>query len=515
LSTSSTTSVVPDSSTPPLESPHSLRHELRLVGRHSLIYMLGPALSNAVGFVMIPIYTRFVSSSEFGIMSLVDVVMTLTMMILALGVADGMTRFYYAEADDAQRRRLVSTAILGPAVLSLPIIGLAILAADWLRSSLGIGPEYVNYLRLALVIAWFSMLAEVGLSYLRMCYMSRTFVAIVVFQIVVSVILNVWLVVVMGWGIWGILYSTMALQAGIGLVLSAIILGRTRAYPSWAHLRRLLGFGVHLVPSTVALQLSNYLNPLMLRWLLPGDPLTALAQVGLFSVGQKFAVVVNRFLTVPFNAFWRPRRMELVLQDRAVTRHILARMCTYSTVLTCQFALLVSVWAEDVLTLLLEPSYVDGHRVVPWIAAAYVILSLEHHFATGMHYARRTQWATPIGIIALAALVAMNLILVPRYGIVAAAAASLISVTIRSALFLLISQRLHYIPFELGRLMLLAAVAVSLYLVAGQIASQSIVVNVTIRGLMAASLLPILTLFGFFSWSEVTAARGVLQQREA
>src|SRR5690606_35501161 len=102
--------------------------------------------------------------------------------------------------------------------------------------------------------------------------------------------------------------------------------------------------------------------------------------------------------------------------DRPETRFLLARMCTDSTLLTCQFALLISVAAEDLLTLLVEPSFVASYRVVPWIAAAYVVLSLEHHFATGMHYARRTQWAAPIGGLALAALVVSNLVIVPQYG---------------------------------------------------------------------------------------------------
>jgi O-antigen/teichoic acid export membrane protein len=493
----------------------TLHHELRLVRRHSLIYMLGPALSNAVGFVMVPVYTRFVSQSEFGVMSLVDVIMTLAVMILSLGVADGMTRFYYAEKDESRRRQIVSTAIVGPALLSLPVITAAIAAADWLRAPLGIGPEYANYLRAALTIAWFSMLAEIGLSYLRMCYMSRTFAAIVVFQIIVSVALNVWFVVLAGWGIWGILYATLAVQASIGLTLATVILAQVRVWPSVVQLRRLLGFGIHLVPSTATLQLSNYLNPIMLRWLLPGDPLAALAQVGLFSIGQKLGVVVNRFLTVPFHAFWRPRRMELVLQDRPETRSILARMCTYSTLLTCQFALLISVAAKDVLSLLVEPSFVASHRVVPWIAAGYVVLSLEHHFATGMHYARRTQWAALIGALALAALVVSNLALVPRFGIVAAAAASLISVTIRSGLFLVVSQRLYAIPFELGRLAVLAVVSVSLYMAAERVTSDSIVLSLMVRLVIACLLIPVLALCGFFSWSELASGRRVLRRRTA
>ncbi len=509
------TTVTAIPSAPSRSATHSLASELRLVGRHSLIYMLGPALSNAVGFVMIPVYTRFIASSQFGIMSLVDVVMTLTMMVLSLGVADGMTRFYYAETDEQERRRLVSSAIVGPAVLSLPLIVLAILAAERLCRPLGIGPEYVNYLRMALATAWCSMLAEIGFSYLRMCYLSKIFVAITVCQIVFAVGLNILFVVVLDWGIWGILYSTIILQATIGLTLSIIILWRVHAWPTAVHLGRLLAFGVHLVPSTVALQMSNYLNPIMLRWLLAGDPLTALAQVGLFSVGQKVGVIVNRFLTVPFNAFWRPRRMELVVQDSVQTRHILARMCTYSTVVTCQFALFVSVAAEDVIKLLLDPTYAEAHRVVPWIAAAYVVLGLEHHFATGMHYARKTHWATPIGMVALAALVVSNLVLVPRFGMVAAAVATLISVAIRSTLFLWVSQRLHYIPYEIGRILLLASVAVGLYAVASHVELDRMGMNLLVRGLIAASLVPLLSVVRFFSWNEWSAVRGVLARGEA
>jgi hypothetical protein len=76
---------------------------------------------------------------------------------------------------------------------------------------LGIGTEYVNLLRIALVTAWFSMLAEIGYSYLRMCYLSRVFLTITVTHVVCAVALNLLFVVVFHWGIWGILISTMIL----------------------------------------------------------------------------------------------------------------------------------------------------------------------------------------------------------------------------------------------------------------------------------------------------------------
>ena len=69
-------------------------------------------------------------------------------------------------------------------------------------------------------------------------------------------------------------------------------------------------------------------------------------------------------------------------------------------------------------------------------------------------------------------------------------------------MFLLVSQRLHYIPFEIGRLLLLAWVAVFLYLVAQQVHGDSLITNLLIRGLIAAGLVPMLALLRFFSWAE-------------
>ena len=91
-------------------------------------------------------------------------------------------------------------------------------------------------------------------------------------------------------------------------------------------------------------------------------------------------------------------------------------------------------------------------HLVPLVAAAYVVLGLEHHFATGMHYARKTVWAAGIGVFALAVMILFNLVFLPRVGILAAAAATLVGVSVRSFLFLVVSQRLYAIPFELRRL---------------------------------------------------------------
>lgn len=279
------------------------------------------------------------------------------------------------------------------------------------------------------------------------------------------------------------------------------------------HLKRLLGFGLPLVPSVVTLQLSNYLNPLLIRWMLAGDPTFVLAQVGLFAAGQKIGVVVNRFVTVPFNAFWRPRRMELVMQDNPEVKRILARICTYATLGSAQIAVLLSVSVENLLQLCVDPRYWGAYRVVPLIALAYVVLGLEHHFSVGMFYARKTIWATWIGLLSLLIMVLVNLALLPSMGILAAALSSLIGISVRVALVLVVSQRLYPIQFELRRLAWLLASCVILFGVSCFVQFDSVPLTLLARLACGSALLPLLWMGGFFWPEESDAVREFVARR--
>ena len=99
----------------------TIQKEVLAVGKHSLIYLVGPAISRAVGFFLIPMYTKFIAPASYGVMALADILMGLAMMVLSLHVADSMVRFFYAEEDETQRKCIVSTAVLGLGTLGIPI----------------------------------------------------------------------------------------------------------------------------------------------------------------------------------------------------------------------------------------------------------------------------------------------------------------------------------------------------------------------------------------------------------
>ncbi|MCA9213418.1 MAG: oligosaccharide flippase family protein [Planctomycetales bacterium] len=486
----------------------TLSGEVRNVGRHSVIYMLAPAISKVIGFLLFPLYTSFISTSNYGVSSLIEIAMTFAMLVMSVNLADGMTRFYYATDDEGERRKVVVSVIAGIAGIGIPAVLVFILCSGAIANFMRLEVAFVPLLRIAFAAAWFSMLAEIGYAYLRMRYKSKTFVALTVAQILLFIALNVVFVVFLQLDIWGIFFSTLIVQGLLGVGMAVGILSALKVSPDWKLFGRMVRFGAPLMPATVSQQLNNYVHPMMLQWLSVADPAVAATHVGVFAAGQKIGVVVNRFVVVPFNGFWRPRRMELVMRQSESVNRILARMCTYSFVLTAAFALLLSVAAKSTLLLMNEyglvsdEAYLDAHLVVPLIALAYTIHSLEPHFATGMHASGRTKQATAIGLVALAATIATNWLLIPKLGFVAAAIATNVGVVIRAGAFLAVSQRKLRIPYELSRLAIAIVVAVGLFLTIRTVEFDS--TWATLLGGIAMSTLyaPLLLCCGFLDKDE-------------
>ena len=293
----------------------ALRSEILAVGKHSFVYGVGQALARGVGFLMIPVYTRYIAVGDYGAMQLTEILFGAFQIVISMGVADVMSRFYYAERDQAARNRLVSTVLINFGLIGLPIVLIFLALSPTLCSVVLEDQRYLRCVQVVVVTAWFGMLCEIGYAYLRMRYMAKSFVAITTLQLAAALSLNIYFLVYRKLDIIGIFYSTLITQGLTGVLLAAAILRHVGLSASFRPLGRLLGFGLPLVPPQMVNLVAHTASSFFLRWFGAADPSAALVQVGLLSLGQKFGQIVDRFINVPFNAFWSPRRLELLLND--------------------------------------------------------------------------------------------------------------------------------------------------------------------------------------------------------
>jgi O-antigen/teichoic acid export membrane protein len=116
----------------------------RRIIAHSSIYMLGILLSKAVTFIMIPIYTKYLVPSDYGIIELLMMTIDIVAFFIGIGLSNSILRFYYDFDNETDRHRVISTGLIAGVTISASGFALLMLA-DSFAAQLVLGSaQYAN-----------------------------------------------------------------------------------------------------------------------------------------------------------------------------------------------------------------------------------------------------------------------------------------------------------------------------------------------------------------------------------
>ena len=84
--------------------------DMRQAGIYSVRYGAGIVLSQSISFLMLPIYTRFLSPADYGVMELIELALDLIATVAGARIAVGIFRYYHKARDVESQNAVVSTA---------------------------------------------------------------------------------------------------------------------------------------------------------------------------------------------------------------------------------------------------------------------------------------------------------------------------------------------------------------------------------------------------------------------
>ncbi len=105
----------------------ALGAELKRLGKHSAIYGLGGLVSRILAVLLLPLYTRYLSPSDYGVVETLIALTTVVGIALSAGIGSAFFRFYFDSNEPAARRRVLRTSfwfIMAMATLGL-VVGVA------------------------------------------------------------------------------------------------------------------------------------------------------------------------------------------------------------------------------------------------------------------------------------------------------------------------------------------------------------------------------------------------------
>lgn len=468
--------------------------EIRSILRHSMVYGLGSLTSKAIGFLMIPIYTRYLSPSDYGVIELLDLIVAIAGLILYDLIIEAVFRFYYQYQTPKERLTVVSTALLTHITVSLVIAGFAYILVNQI-AGLVIGSEsYSEYLKVSLFSFFFMQLNAIPIGFLRVQQKSVAYISASLANLLIGLFMNVYLIVVLQWGVWGVLYSNLISNAAIASFLLPFTFRQIGTGFDWVKLREMLNYGAPLIPAGLGNFSLNFSNRIFL------SRFVSLGDLGVFTLGSRFAFMISVLVIQPFLDIWDAKMFEV--KDRQDAKKLYARVLTYSTFVTLMAALGLSVVIEDVLKILVPVEFQEAYKVVPILCLGYFFQTFYYSFYVGLLLTKKTYWiAVILGLTAFVNLV-LNALWIPAYGMLGAAWAMAISYLFMSGLTYFLAMNIYWVQYEWRRIATMTVVAVGLYGVLSRVTLGNDLLSLFFKTLGTMTFPVLLYLLGFFDLEE-------------
>jgi O-antigen/teichoic acid export membrane protein len=474
--------------------------ELKFLLKHSAIYGVGSALSQAVAFILLPLYTRYLTPSDYGVLELIDTTTSLIGIVLSLGAATALSRFYYGCNDDRERRRLVGTVFV-LVITGGGIIGaLASFSAPTLARFVLDSENHAGYFRIAFASLLAGVISDLGQSYLRMLYKSTLFITISCASLIASVMLNVYFIAHLHLGVLGVLYTSLIVRVLIALPLSTAILYRNGLAFSSRYARDVLRYSLPLLPPSLGVAFMNYSDRYFIRHF------ASIADAGIYGLANKFGGSLHTLVTSPFLLTFLPRRFQLAKERSDAPEVFKIVFDWFFLVLLC-LSLVLSIFISDIMVVMTTPDFYRAGALVPVILLGMLMFGIRYHVDFGILYTGKTQYYTYISILSALVQFVGLFFLVPPFGIWGGVIASLISTTTYTVLLFAAAARLYRIPFNLVRSAQRLGLAVVVYLISTRIASDHLALALLLKGLLLGGFLVALPLTGLVSSRELSQLR--------
>jgi len=409
------------------------------------IYGTGDIFLKAAAFLTLPFYTRIFTLEEYGIWSFVVTAVGLLNSILILGGDSAYARFFF-EAKSQEEKRLITSTWFGFLALWSGSLTIFCLPFTGLFSLCSFGTKaYALLFTLTLLAAPVALINTMCGQALRNRFQARTFVIINVASTLLSIGLSLFGAIVLKLGLTGVLGG--AFFAALAMLPFRIWTVRGLLCPTFSLqiLRKLLKFGVPLIPSSLGYWIFAVSDRILL------GKLSNLEQVGLYTVANQVTGILA-FFNGALGQAWSPHAIRVYEEQRQSAPIFFGRVLTY---ILCGFGLLCvffTAFSKEFLIFLSTPSFYPAGAAFGPLALGFVAYASTQVTAMGISLAKKTQYFAICSWLAALLNLGLNVLLIPKWGMMAACWTTLAAYLFLTVAYLTVSQRLWPVVYEKRRL---------------------------------------------------------------
>lgn len=393
---------------------------MNLTLKNTIFYSLGEVLPKIISFLLLPVYTLFLSPTDYGIISYTTTITTFLNVIGILGLNSYVLRYYFIHKDEESRKKVLGTAFLAIGIFNAFLLGLSYIFMPYVISQYEIQVAWNPFFKLTLITNFLSCFSTIPLCLYRIQQKANKFVLLNISRTIFSVLMNLLFLVVLRKGINGYFYANL-ISALPFVPIYLLIISKYSSFSfSVDYLKEGLKFSLPLVPGTLAFVIINMSDRIIL------ERNVELSQIGLYNIAVTMSSTLNIVISSGYHAF--EPDIFAKYGDRGYYDFVQkVQKVYYSSIYLMGF--LISLFSQEVFYFFTSEKFHESYIYVPILIFTAMISGQQIIYSAVLQGDRKTKTIGIVTIIGACTSVILNLLLVPLWGVWAAAATGALSMT--------------------------------------------------------------------------------------
>jgi O-antigen/teichoic acid export membrane protein len=480
---------------------------IKRLTKNSAIYGIGHIFSRSIAFFLLPIYTNFLSPNDFGIAVILLSSLAILNIFYVFGMDSAFLRHFITAENESEKRNFFHTALTSILAAALIFSTVGYVFSESIAEIILSDARSSQLIKICSGILLLDGIAVIPYLNLRAEEKSLIFVSLKSIVSLLTLLLNWLFIMQWAWGINGIFWANLIASSASIVLILPFITKNLGFRISLSTLKQLLHFGLPYVPSTLAVILMDVIDRFFL------ERMIGKSIVGLYGAGYRLGMFMALFVAA-FRFAWHPFFLSIAKQDDA--KRIFSKVFTYFLFACAVVYLLISYFIDDLIQIQIGAHYLFGEAywestaIVPIVMLAYIFYGAYVHFVVGIHLEKKTKYLPFITGAGATVNIIGNLVLIPSFGMLGAAWATVLSYFVMAAVLYFVSQHLYTLRYEFARVGKLAfVVGVYMFLL------LNYQLGLAMKGLVYLSFPISLAVAGFFHKQEILLLKRKIRRKFA
>ena len=443
--------------------------------KNSLWFLCLGIAMRIIPFILIPVYTKYLSPEDYGI---VAICLTMTGIFSVLNTL-GLVEFGSRILIRFHEKKNILSLLLGN------IYGLTIIIALSFSIFLSFfsGPLKIIFFAgeqlpsdiIVIIPVWISFsLCVSGFlqAYQTIYHRGKDYFFINTGKVFLIHSLKIIILVYLKLGVVGFLAAELISEVLIAIISLSWLIGllKPKFNPRKTRVVKMAFlYGIPFIPASIAGWIQQYIDRIMMLRIID------MKEVGLYSFGLGFSSILF--------FFWQPFRMGVTpafvkrLDNQKKYPNAFREFSEFATgavILCCIAGLFLSLFAKDIIFVIANTRFHQAHIVVPLLIVALIFQNIREIFDVPITLKYKT-WFYLISTITGAGInVMLNMVLIPTYGMLGAALATLITFVLTLGITIIYAQTLMKIPYDYSAMLNIIFISGLLYSITKIISLQLI-----------------------------------------